>query len=293
MVHYNSRNSWGNIDLLPDTMQKEIEVVSGDVRDPFFVRQAARGCDAVFHLAALISIPYSYITPKDFIDTNVIGTLNVMQACLDEGVKKVVHTSTSETYGTAKYVPIDEKHPLQGQSPYSASKIGADKLAESYHLSFDLPVATVRPFNTYGIRQSARSVIPTIISQAAAGQKIKLGSLHPTRDYTYVTDTAEAFIRIFLDIDDISSAFYLLALKGRRNQAYNICSGRSVSIKEALHTMLKGSQDIKVNSMESKTRQNDVPDVYGSNNKIKKDTGWRPEHTLEESIERTLKYAFN
>ncbi|MFH0737384.1 MAG: SDR family NAD(P)-dependent oxidoreductase [Candidatus Micrarchaeota archaeon] len=197
MVRYNSGNSWGNLELIPKETRDALEVVAGDIRDPFFTRKAVDGCDTVFHLAALIAIPYSYVAPKDFVDTNVGGTLNLMQACLDCGVKKVVHTSTSEVYGTAQYAPIDEKHPIVGQSPYSASKIGADKIAESYFCSFGLPVATLRPFNTFGPRQSARAVIPAMISQMVSGRKqILLGSLDPVRDFTYVLDTARAFIKV-------------------------------------------------------------------------------------------------
>ena len=190
---------WGNLEMLSEEVKKEIEIFPGDVTDPFSVLKAVDGCDIVFHLAALIAIPYSYIAPQSYVATNVAGTLNVMEACRRCGVEKVVHTSTSETYGTAIYTPIDEKHPLQGQSPYSASKIGADKIAESYYCSFNLPVATIRPFNTYGPRQSARAVIPTIISQVLAGKsRIKLGSLTPVRDFTYVKDTVDGFVKIAL-----------------------------------------------------------------------------------------------
>jgi NAD dependent epimerase/dehydratase len=195
-VLYNSFNSWGWLDTLPKEKLKEIEVFPGDVRDPNGVRKAVSGMDVVFHLAALIGIPYSYHSPDMYVDTNIRGTLNILQACRALGVGRVAVTSTSEVYGTAQYVPIDEKHPLQGQSPYSATKIGADKIAESFYLSFGVPVVTVRPFNTYGPRQSARAVIPTIISQILAGnRRIKLGSLHPTRDLNYVGDTCRGFWR--------------------------------------------------------------------------------------------------
>ena len=184
MVHYNSRGDWGNLEFLPSSKKKDLEVLSGDIADAGFVTSCIRGCDVVFHLAALIGIPFSYRAPEYYIKTNIIGTHNVLRAALGEDVSKVVHTSTSETYGTARYVPIDERHPLQGQSPYSASKIGADKIAESYFLSFGLPVVTLRPFNTYGPRQSARAVIPTIISQLLSGSTVRLGSLKPVRDMT-------------------------------------------------------------------------------------------------------------
>ena len=197
LVEYNSFNSWGWLDSIDDNTKKEIEIISGDIREYDNVKRMVKGKDVVFHLAALIAIPYSYLSPMAYVKTNVEGTTNVLEACRDYDVEKIVHTSTSETYGTALYVPIDEKHPMQGQSPYSASKISADKMAESYYSSFDLPVATIRPFNTYGPRQSARAVIPTIISQILAGKKeIQLGSLTPTRDFNYVKDTAEAFIKI-------------------------------------------------------------------------------------------------
>lgn len=193
-VYYNSFNTWGWLDSLPKEKLEQIEIFAGDIRDPNGVRAAMKNIDTVFHLAALIGIPFSYHSPDSYIDTNIKGTLNVLHAARDEDVKRIIVTSTSEVYGSAKYVPIDEEHPLQGQSPYSASKIGADKLAESFYLSFDLPITIVRPFNTYGPRQSARAVIPTIISQLLDGKKeIRLGSLSPTRDFNYVKDTVNGF----------------------------------------------------------------------------------------------------
>ena len=281
MVHYNSRSSWGNIELLSEDTKSKLEVVSGDIRDPFFVKHAVKDCDAVFHLAALISIPYSYIAPKDFVDTNVLGTLNVMQACLDEGVKKVVHTSTSETYGTALYTPIDEKHPLQGQSPYSASKIGADKIAESYHLSFDLPVATIRPFNTYGIRQSARAVIPTIIAQAQSGKEVKLGSLKPTRDYTYVTDTAEGFIKI---AESEKSA----------GEVINIGSNSEIAIGDLAKKIIEymGS-DARIVCDESRIRpvNSEVGRLLCDNSKAKKLISWEPTVSLDSGLKKTIDWV--
>src|SRR4030067_986577 len=194
-VFYNSFSSWGWLDHSPEEIKKDIDVFAGDVRDPHGVREAMRGCDIVFHLAALISIPYSYHSPDTYIDTNVKGTLNIVQAARELGISKVIHTSTSEVYGTAQFVPITEEHPLQGQSPYSASKIGADQIVMSFYHSFNTPVSIVRPFNTYGPRQSARGVIPTVITQIASGaRKIKLGSLHPTRDFHYVKDTVNGFL---------------------------------------------------------------------------------------------------
>lgn len=196
-VYYNSFNSWGWLDRVAPEVQQELDVFAGDIRDPFGVKTAMAGCDLVLHLAALIAIPYSYHSPATYVDTNVKGTLNVVQAARELGVEKVVHTSTSEVYGTARFVPITEEHPLQGQSPYSASKIGADQIALSFHAAFDTPVAVIRPFNTYGPRQSARAVIPTIITQIAAGaRELKLGALHPTRDFNYVADTVAGFIAV-------------------------------------------------------------------------------------------------
>jgi dTDP-glucose 4,6-dehydratase len=196
-VYYNSFNSWGWLDTIPAETGRELDIYAGDVRDPHSVRGAMQECDVVFHLAALIAIPYSYRAPDAYVETNVKGTLNILQAARDLGLERVVHTSTSETYGTARYVPIDEEHPLQAQSPYSASKIGADQMALSFHRSFGTPVSVVRPFNTYGPRQSARAVIPTIITQLAAGERtLRLGSLHPTRDFSFVADTVDAFVTI-------------------------------------------------------------------------------------------------
>ena len=196
-TYYNSFNNWGWLDNLPKDKLNSIEIFQGDIRDPNGVRDAVKGCDVILHLAALIAIPYSYHSPDTYIDTNIKGTLNILQAARDYNIEKIVHTSTSEVYGTAQYVPIDEHHPLQGQSPYSASKIGADQMALSFYRSFDLPVTILRPFNTYGPRQSARAVIPTIISQIASGKKeIKLSSITPTRDFTYVTDTAKLLLKL-------------------------------------------------------------------------------------------------
>lgn len=201
-VLYNSFNSWGWLDRSPAKLKKSLDVFAGDIRDPHGVRTAMKDCDVVLHLAALIAIPYSYHSPDTYVETNIKGTLNIVQAARDLGVSKVVHTSTSEVYGTAKFVPITEDHPLQGQSPYSASKIGADQIAMSFHASFDTPVAIIRPFNTYGPRQSARAVIPTIITQLAAGaSSIRLGALHPTRDFNYVSDTVNGFI-LMAECDD-------------------------------------------------------------------------------------------
>ncbi len=214
-VHYNALGTWGWLDQSP--VADQMEVVAGDIADADSVRAAVRDVDVIFHLAALIAIPYSYQAPRSYVRTNIEGTINLLQAAKDEGVDRVVHTSTSEVYGSARYVPIDEAHPLQGQSPYSASKIGADKLVEAFHCSFDLPVVTVRPFNTFGPRQSARAIIPTIISQALAGDEIRLGNLHPTRDLNYVANTVEGFV---------SAASAPAAVGG----VFNLGTGREISI---------------------------------------------------------------
>jgi len=279
LVHYNSRNDWGNIELLPEEVQERLEIVSGDIRDPFFTREAVKGCDTVFHLAALIAIPYSYIAPKDFIDTNVVGTLNVLQACLDEKVKKVVHTSTSEVYGTALYTPIDENHLLQGQSPYSASKIAADKIAESYYRSFDLPVAVIRPFNTFGPRQSARAVIPTIITQALSAE-VQLGLLSPVRDFTYVKDTVEGFLKIAESDKSVG-------------EVINTGSGRGISIGELAKLIIKlTGKKIKITRDPRRLRpkKSEVMTLICDNRKAKNLLKWSPHFSLENGLKETIAY---
>jgi NAD dependent epimerase/dehydratase len=280
-VHYNSRNEWGLLELLPNEIKNEIDVFSGDIQDNIAVRKAVKDVDVVFHLAALIGIPYSYTAPESYINTNVKGTLNVMQACLDEGVEKVVHTSTSEVYGTAKYVPIDEKHPLQGQSPYSASKIGADKIAESYFLSFNLPVATIRPFNTYGPRQSARAVIPTIISQGLSSGIIKLGSLTPIRDLNYVKDTVDGFIKVAESSKSIG-------------EVINIGNGKGVTIGELAEkiTTLIDKPNLKISCDENRIRpeKSEVMELICDNSKAKKLLGWEPKHSLDEGLRETINW---
>jgi NAD dependent epimerase/dehydratase len=281
MVHYNSGNHWGNLELLPKETRGALEVIAGDVRDPFFVRRAVKGCDVVFHLAALIAIPYSYVAPKDFVDTNVNGTLNVMQACLDENVQKAVHTSTSEVYGTARYVPIDESHPLQGQSPYSASKIGADMIAESFHDSFDLPVATLRPFNTFGPRQSARAVIPAIIAQMVAGKKeISLGSLEPVRDFTYVKDTVRAFVKVAESQKTIGTV-----VNSGTGQ------GRTIGDVVELAKKLTGSKAAIVKEKERVSPgKSEVMRLVCGNKKIAELAGWKPEYTFEKGVAETVEH---
>lgn len=281
MVHYNSRNSHGNLELLPLDVRTDIEIVTGDIQDAFFARSAVKGMDAVFHLAALIGIPYSYVAPAQYAAVNVLGTLNVLQACRDERISKVVHTSTSETYGTARYVPIDEAHPLQAQSPYSASKIGADKLAESYHLSFDLPVVTVRPFNTYGPRQSARAVIPTIVSQALAGyEQIRLGSLSPVRDLTYVRDT----VRGFLD------AAHSDAAVGR---VVNLGNGKGISVGDLAKRILRlcGSQ-ARIVCEEQRVRptNSEVMELICDNTLADDLFNWTPQVSLDDGLRQVIEF---
>lgn len=280
MVHYNSRNNWGLIEVLPKSIQKEIEIFTGDIQDPFSVQKAVADREVVFHLAALIAIPYSYIAPASYVDTNVKGTLNVMQAGLQANVSKIVHTSTSETYGTAIYTPIDEKHPLQGQSPYSASKIGADKIAESYYLSFNLPVATIRPFNTYGPRQSARAVIPTIISQALTRDKIKLGSLTPVRDLNYAKDTANGFIKI-------------AESEATVGKVVNVGFGKGITIGELAKKIAQLlNKEIKIEADEARVRpeKSEVMQLICDNHLIKELTGWEPQYTLEQGLTETIEF---
>ncbi len=279
-VHYNSRNDWGLLELLPKEILQEIEIFSGDIQDPFAVHKAVKGCEIVFHLASLIAIPYSYIAPQSFVSTNVLGTVNVMEACLKEGVERVVHTSTSETYGTAQYVPIDERHPLQGQSPYSASKIGADKIAESYYLSFNLPVAIIRPFNTYGPRQSARAVIPTIITQLLTNNQVKLGDLTPTRDLNYVEDTVDGFLKMATVPEAIG-------------EVINIGSGKEISIGDLAHKIMQimGKKvPIVTEEIRKRPEKSEVRRLVADNSKAHKILGWKPMFSLEDGLKRTISW---
>ncbi len=277
LVQYNSFNSWGWLDQSP--CRDQIEVIAGDVRDPNFCRQAVREMAVVFHLAALIAIPYSYTAPDSYLDTNVRGTLNICQAARDEGVLRLIHTSTSEVYGTARYVPIDEAHPLQPQSPYSASKIGADAMAQSFHSSFGLPVTIARPFNTYGPRQSARAVIPTIISQIAAGRReISLGDLTPTRDFNFVTDTCRGFIA-------------LAECAAAVGEVVNIGSNFEISIGDTLHLIreLMGSDIAVVADPQRLRPQNsEVFRLWCDNRKIEALTGFKPEVSIREGLKRCI-----
>lgn len=279
LAQYNSFNSWGwleSIDCL-----SSVEVICGDVRDPFFCKAACDGKDQVFNLAALIAIPYSYVAPASYIDTNVLGALNICQAALDAGVSKVFQTSTSEVYGTANYVPIDEKHPLQPQSPYSASKIGADNIALSYYNAFELPVTVVRPFNTYGPRQSARAVIPTIISQIASGSKvINLGDTSPTRDFTYVKDTCKCFLN-------------LSEVENSAGEVVNIGSNFEVTISETFEAIKKiMASDVELNQDETRSRpkNSEVFRLWCDNTKISGLCGFEPNYTFEQGLTKTIEW---
>jgi NAD dependent epimerase/dehydratase len=278
-VHYNALGRWGWLDL--SKFKNEIEVVPGDISDRDSVRSAVQGMDVVFHLAALIGIPYSYQAPASYVHTNINGTLNVLQACLDNGVEVVVHTSTSEAYGSAQYVPIDEKHPLQGQSPYSATKIGADKLAESFFCSFDLPITTVRPFNTYGPRQSSRAVIPSIITQALSLDKIKLGNLEPTRDLNYVLDTVDGFIKAAENT-------------GAVGQVVNLGTGREISIGTLAKTILElMGKDLLIETDDQRIRPDasEVDRLCADISKARDLLGWEPQYTLETGLLETIAWV--
>lgn len=280
-VFYNSFNTWGWLDNLPKEILQEIEVFTGDIRDPNGVRDAMNGVDEVFHLAALIAIPFSYHSPDSYVDTNIKGTLNVLQAARDLNTKRVLVTSTSEVYGTAHYIPIDEKHPYQGQSPYSATKIGADRIAESFYRSFEMPITIVRPFNTYGPRQSARAVIPTIITQLLAGkEEIKLGSLTPTRDFNYVKDTVQGFIEIAKSDKTIG-------------EEINIATQQEISIgqlAEELIRQINTNARVVCDEQRLRPEKSEVNRLLGSNEKIKRLTNWKPLYTLEQGLAETIEF---
>ena len=277
-VRYNSRHDIGLLALLPEDLQAEITIISGDLRDAAAIREAMRGVEVVFHLGALIAIPYSYLHPREVVETNVMGTLNVLMAARDLGTRRVVHTSSSEVYGTAQYVPIDEHHPLQGQSPYSASKIGADKLAESFYRSFGVPVAILRPFNTYGPRQSARAVIPTIIAQALTRDHVRLGALAPQRDFTYVADTVEGFLQMGTRQD----------LAG---EEINIGSDDCISIGDLAQKILALiGHDLPIVSEDARLRppQSEVLRLRAGAEKARVLLGWQPRTSLDEGLQRTI-----
>ncbi|MCT7958228.1 NAD-dependent 4,6-dehydratase LegB [Laspinema palackyanum] len=278
-VIYNSFNSWGWLDHSSKDVVDKLEVFSGDIRDPYGVKEAMKGCDIVLHLAALIAIPYSYHSPATYVDTNVKGTLNVVQAARELGVEKVVHTSTSEVYGTAQFVPITEDHPLQGQSPYSASKIGADQIAMCFYQSFNTPVSIIRPFNTYGPRQSARAVIPTVITQIAKGaRKIKLGALHPTRDFNYVKDTVRGFIAIAESEKSIG-------------EVINIGSNFEISIGDTVQIIAEAMGveiEIETDEIRLRPEKSEVNRLWADNTKAKQIVGWEPLYGGREGFKRGL-----
>lgn len=279
--YYNSFNSWGWLDTFPQDKLKQIEVFTGDVRDPNGVRTAMKDIDIVYHLAALIAIPYSYHSPDAYVDTNVKGTLNIVQAAKDLGTERILITSTSEVYGTANYVPIDEKHPRQGQSPYSATKIGADSIAESFYRSFDLPITIVRPFNTFGPRQSARAIIPTIISQLLNDyNEINLGDLTPTRDLVYVKDTARGFVEISL-CDKLIG------------HDVNIATHNEISIGDLANELIaqiNPTATIKQEQERMRPEKSEVFRLFGDNTKLKEFTGWAPETSLSEGLKQTIEW---
>lgn len=279
-VYYNSFNSWGWLDEADERVKTSIEIFAGDIRDPYGVRAAMRGCDVVMHLAALIAIPYSYHSPDTYIDTNVKGTLNVVQAARDLGISRVLHTSTSEVYGTARFVPITEEHPLQGQSPYSASKIGADQIAMSYFASFETPIVVIRPFNTYGPRQSARAVIPTVITQIAAGERrIKLGAVHPTRDFNYVEDT----VRAFAAVAECDAAV---------GQVLNVGSGYEISVGDTAKLIAEVmGADVEIVCEEQRLRPagSEVERLWADNSRVRELTNWTPQYPGVDGLRRGLR----
>jgi len=279
---YNSFNDWGWLEVIPPN--EYLEVVCGDVRDPHFCKEITKDIDVIFHLAALIAIPYSYVAPDSYVDTNIKGTLNICQAAKENGCERVIHTSTSEVYGTAQYVPIDEKHPLQPQSPYSASKIGADQMALSFHLAFGLPVTIARPFNTYGPRQSARAVIPTIITQIAAGKKkIQLGDVSPTRDFSYVLDTCLGFIALAQSDKTIGAVI-------------NIGSGTEISVGDTLNLikkLMKSDVEFIIDENRIRPENSEVFRLCCDNKKIQNLTGFEPKYLIKEGLEKTIAWFTN
>ncbi len=281
---YNSFGKWGWLDEAPSEIKNEIEVVLGDVRDPHGMQVAMAGAQVVYHLAALIAIPFSYHSPDSYVDTNIKGTLNVLNAARDLGTERLLVTSTSEVYGTAQYVPIDEKHPYQGQSPYSATKIGADRLAESFYRSFELPVSIVRPFNTYGPRQSARAVIPTIITQLLSGmQEIKLGSLSPTRDFNYVQDIAAGFMAI-------------AECNATIGEEINIATGQEISIGELANELVRQiapQAKVVCDNERLRPEKSEVERLLGDATKLKALTGWAPQYTFEQGLAETIEWLRN
>ena len=279
LSQYNSFNNWGWLDDIPTSA--DLKVVTGDIRDPFFCKEITKGIDVVFHLAALIAIPYSYVAPHSYVDTNVLGTLNICDACKENKVSRIIHTSTSEVYGTAIYVPIDEKHPKQPQSPYSASKIGADMMALSYYNSFDLPLTIARPFNTYGPRQSARAIIPTIISQIASGVKeISVGDLSPTRDFSFVADTCRGFIALAESDQTIGKEI-------------NISTNFEISMQQVFEIIkmnLNSDVSFIVDQQRIRPEKSEVHRLWGDNTLISTLTDWKPEYNIQRGLEETIQW---
>ena len=279
-TRYNSRNDVGMLKLISRDVFSQLEIIRGDLRDVEAVRSATRDVDTIFHLGALIAIPYSYVNPREVIDVNIMGTMNVLMAARDHKVRRVVHTSTSEVYGTAQYVPIDESHPLQGQSPYSASKIGADKIAESFYRSFEVPVVTLRPFNTYGPRQSTRAVIPTIITQALTRDEVKLGSLDPSRDFTFVTDTVDGFIRV-------------AAAENVLGHEINLGNDNTIRIGDLVNkifAIIGRTPKVVIDSQRVRPEKSEVMKLWASNQKARELIGWEPRISLEEGLHATIEW---
>jgi len=279
-VRYNSRNDFGMLKWLAPEILSQVEIMQGDLRDNEAVRNAVRGVDTVFHLGALIAIPYSYVNPREVIDVNIMGTLNVLMAARDFGTRRVVHTSTSEVYGTAQYVPIDEKHPLQGQSPYSASKIGADRIAESFYRSFETPVVTLRPFNTFGPGQSMRAVIPTIIVQALTRDEVKLGSLEPSRDFTFAKDTANGFVKV-------------AEAEGVLGEEINLGNDNTIRIgdlAEKIFKIIGKTPQIVADPQRVRPGKSEVMKLWASNEKAKRMIGWEPRISLDEGLRATIEW---
>ncbi len=279
-VRYNSRNDVGMLKLIPADVFSQLEVMHGDLRDVEAVRNAVKGVDTVFHLGALIAIPYSYVNPREVFDVNVMGTMNVLMAAREFSVRRMVHTSTSEVYGTAQYVPIDEAHPLQGQSPYSASKIGADKIAESFYRSFEVPVVTLRPFNTYGPRQSTRAVIPTIITQVLTSDEVKLGSLDPSRDFTFVVDTANGFLRV-AEAENVS---------GDEINLGNDNTIRIGDLVEKICEIIGKKPKVVLDAQRIRPGKSEVMKLWASNEKAKRMIGWEPRISLDEGLRITIEW---
>ena len=279
-VRYNSRRDPGLLAQLPPEVFESLEIIAGDLRDPSAGGESAHGMDIIFHLGALIAIPYSYVHPREVIETNIMGTLNILQGGRAAGVDRIVHTSTSEVYGTARRVPIDETHPLQGQSPYSASKIAADKIAESFYCTYDLPVVTVRPFNTYGPRQSARAVIPTIITQALAGGKIRLGNLDARRDFTYVSDTVAGFLRAGL-------------VPGVEGRTFNLGSGQELTVRDLVEQVARIAGrplELELDPQRLRPEKSEVMRLMSDNSQARAVLGWQPSVPLAAGLERTWQW---